>query len=591
MILQSLEEYYSHLATQKDDSGKNAKVPLYGFSSEKISYILLLSKVGEIIEVKSNLSLDKKPRPMPMIVPRPEKRTSGVKPNFLWDKTAYTLGVKLSDNKEIAYSEETFAAFREFHLNFFAGIDNASIQSFCQFLKSWTPESFKLENFPDNFLDTNIVFQIDGDDYYLHEIPLVQKLWAEFLLTQSADKVQCLSDGTYSHPARLHPAIKGIWGGQSSGGAIVSFNKDAFESYEKKQGENAPVSEKSAFAYTTALNYLLNREHHQCLQIGDASTVFWALNPQGEEAVEEEMAFGAILDSVDENQENRELNALLEQVAKGVAFDKLPIKLDPDTNFYILGLAPNASRISIRFWWQNRFSELLKMLTAHFNDLQIKPLPWKKTPSIWQLLIQTVPLRNGEKRKTENIPAQLAGELMRAILTGGLYPRSIYTRILTCIRADGDISGLRVAMLKADLNRRYRKHLLSEEVPMGLDENNTNQAYLLGRLFAVLENIQHAALGDVNASLTDRYFASASTVPFSVFPRLLVGAKNHLSKIRKEKAGWAINLEKLLGKIIYALPAKYAHHLSLEDQGQFTIGYYHQRQDLFNRNSDKGEKE
>jgi CRISPR-associated protein Csd1 len=188
-----------------------------------------------------------------------------------------------------------------------------------------------------------------------------------------------------------------------------------------------------------------------------------------------------------------------------------------------------------------------------------------------------VPQRDGQKAKSDDIPAHLAGELMRSILTGSRYPRSILAQLLTRIRADGHISPLRVAMVKAVLKRDFRKGFTKEETPMSLDVENSNEAYLLGRLFAVLERIQHEAIKNANATIADRYFASASTVPYSVFPRLLAGSKNHLSKIRKQKPGYAVNLDKDMTEIIAKLPSYFSKHLTIDDQGKFTIGYYQQR--------------
>jgi len=222
------------------------------------------------------------------------------------------------------------------------------------------------------------------------------------------------------------------------------------------------------------------------------------------------------------------------------------------------------------------------MLLEHFQDLALDPLPWRTPPSIWRLLSQLAPHRDGQQPKMEDVPSHLAGELMRSILTGKRYPRAILAQLISRFRADGDISGLRVAMVKAVLQREFRKLLTNEVVPMSLDESNNNPAYLLGRLFAVLENIQRSALGDkVNATITDKYYASASTVPYSVYPRLLSGSKHHLSKIRKEKPGWAFNLEKELGEVMSQLPTEFPRHFSIENQGRFSIGYYHQKNKHF----------
>ncbi|MCX8489494.1 MAG: type I-C CRISPR-associated protein Cas8c/Csd1, partial [Cyclobacteriaceae bacterium] len=369
-------------------------------------------------------------------------------------------------------------------------------------------------------------------------------------------------------------------GGQSSGCSIVSFNNEAFESFGKQQGDNAPVSEKAAFAYTAALNYLLRRENGHCISIGDTSTVFWA---QAKDARQEQEAVELVCLFVnppsDEGQ-SKQVRLTLEKISRGKPFQEIAPNIAGDTRFFVLGLAPNASRLSIRYWLNNSLGELGENLSWHWKDMQIEPLPWKleHPPSIWQCLIETAVLH-----KSENIPPQLAGELLRSILTGQRYPRALLVQLVQRMRADGDIKGLRVALIKAVLQRDFRKGFLSEEIPMALKIENAPLAYRLGCLFAVLECIQHGALGDVNASIVDRYYGTASSVPYSVFPRLIASSQNHLSKIRKDKAGFAVNLDKALQALFSDLPVNFPKQLTVEQQGQFAIGYYHQKQSFFTK--------
>jgi len=582
MILQSLDHYYYRLLSETDGAGK-PKVPDYGFSEEKIGWIIVLSREGDWIDLKPHLTTDKKPQPKLMNVPRAEKRTSGIKPNFLWDKTAYTLGVNANPDKAAAktqpflLAEDTFSAFRERHLELLQKEQDDGLRALYQFLVKWQPSRFQDTSVADkiNMLDSNIVFQLDGARRYIHESERARVLWAALLQNDDAETGLCLISGETAPIARLHPAIKGILGGQSSGGAIVSFNKESFESLGKEQGANAPISEQAAFTYTTVLNYLLRRENRHCLTIGDASTVFWAEATDDGNAEAEESFFFDMM-TVTDGEENQKVFDILQQIAKGRPLKEIAPNLHADTRFYILGLAPNASRISIRFWLNTTFGQLAQNLAAHWQDLAIEPCPWQTPPSIWRLLIQTAPLG-----KTENISPVLAGEMTRAVINGTPYPMSLLSQLLARIRADGDANGLRIAMIKAILARKFRKGLIKEGVPMSLDKESTNRAYLLGRLFAVLECIQYQALGDINAGIADRYYGSASAVPFSVFPRLLAGARHHLSRLRKDKPGLAVNLDKDLGEIIAALPQNYPRHFSIDEQGRFSIGYYQQKQSYF----------
>lgn len=589
MILQALNSYYERLADQTDESGV-PRMPPYGFSKEKIGYILVLSVQGKPLDAIPNMTGEKKPRAKAMAVPRPEKRTSGIKANFLWDKTAYALGIIGRQDKTAArawiVTAKTFDSFHDKHLRVLEGTKDAGLLALQRFLHRWQPEGFGASGLPQAMIDQNLVFKLDGDQRYLHERPAAKALWQELLRSDQEKKVPCLVSGQAATPARLHPAIKGIWGGQSSGGSIISFDKKSFESYGKKQGDNAPVSQKATFAYTTALNYLLDRDHGQRVQIGDASTVFWALADQAGQAEAAEMLFAAIVAPPDDEAENHKLSVILTEMAKRRGLAEIRPDLDPNTRFYVLGLAPNASRISIRFWLQGTLGELATRFAEHYDDLSITPVPWHKVPSVWRLLVETA-----VQGKTENISPLLAGEFMRAILAGTPYPMSLLAQLLLRLRADGDVNGYRAAMIKAIIARRHRKNLIQEGVPMALDENNRNVAYLLGRLFAVLERIQGQALGEVNAGISARYYGSASTVPFSVFPRLLSGARHHLGKLGKDRPGSAVYLDKDIGEIVGSLPESYfPRHLSIDDQGRFAIGYYQQKQHYFEKKSETREE-
>ncbi|AGI32649.2 TPA: type I-C CRISPR-associated protein Cas8c/Csd1 [Mannheimia haemolytica] len=582
-MITALTRYYYRLAAQEDRLTGEAKVPSYGFSEEKIGWVLELDSKGNLVNVISNLTEDKKPKPKLMSVPRPEKRTSGIKPNFLWDKTAYVLGIESNPDKATAkdqpinFAEKTFEAFKQYHLDLLADSNDEGLMAIRNFLQQWQPTHFAESICPREILDANVVFKLVGTSGYIHQREAAQTLWTSLLINQSdnAEKGLCLISGKLSPIQRTHPPIKGVFGGQSSGGSIISFNKESFTSFGKEQGSNAPVSEQAAFAYTTALNYLLRTEKHR-LTIGDASTVFWAEADNTTQAEAAEGFFAALMTPPDDEQENQKIFEELQKISKGRPLAEISPELSENTRFYVLGLAPNAARISVRFWLDTTFGQLAKNLSEHWQDLALEPCPWKTPPSIWRLLLQTASLG-----KSENISPVLAGEMARAVISGHLYPMSLLSQLVTRIRADGDINGLRVALMKAVLQRKFRKGFIKEGVPMSLNKESDNQAYLLGRLFAVLERIQSQALGELNAGIADRYYGSASAVPFSVFPRLLSGAKHHLSRLRKDKGGMAVNLDKDLGEIIASLPENFPRHLSIDEQGRFAIGYYHQKQSYF----------
>ena len=584
MILAALNDYYQRLLTQ--DVG----IALPGYSQEKISYVLLLSPEGALVDVQDvRVPAGKKLQPRLLSAPQPEKRTSGVKSNFLWDKTSYVLGVSVKEGGRTAQEHE---AFKALHHELLGDSSDPGLQALLKFLDQWTPEQFLPPLFDAEMLDSNLVFRLDGQLQYLHDTPAAQAIWSRLQGGGDSKEGMCLVTGQRQPLARLHPAIKGVSGAQSSGASIVSFNLESFSSYGKSQGDNAPVSEQAAFAYTTVLNHLLRRDdsNHQRLQIGDASVVFWAEAASAAQAEVAETLFWEMLDPpADDASETERLRQALASVASGRALRELDPELEDDTRLYVLGLAPNASRLSIRFWETGSLHNFARRLAEHFQDLALQPQPWKTAPAMWRLLLATAPSRDG-KSKAEDIPPQLAGELTRAILSGSRYPRSLLNQIIMRLRADGDISGMRVALCKAVLARDLRLGVkgINEEIPMSLDKEASNPGYRLGRLFAVLERAQRGALGgQVNATIRDRYYGAASATPATVFPMLLRNTQNHLAKLRKEKPGLAVTLEKEIGEIIDGLPPQFPRSLRLEDQGRFAIGYYHQSQARFAHSKDE----
>ena len=317
--------------------------------------------------------------------------------------------------------------------------------------------------------------------------------------------------------------------------------------------------------------------------------VFWAQGKDATAAEDFVAFFLGTAEGLDDMQATRRLGDALEHVRKLRPLRELDARLDDDTAIFILGIAPNASRLSIRFWETASLGRFAQRLCDHYHDLQLTPLPWNRPPSPQLLALQTAPVYGEKgKPKAEDISPLLAGELARAILAGTRYPRSLLGNIVMRFRADGQIRQLRVALCKAvlardaRLKRKQDPTSTKEGPPVSLDTGNTDPGYLLGRLFSSLENLQRAALGSqVNATIRDRYYGAASATPASIFPVLLRNAQNHLGKLRKHRPGHAVNIEKEIGLIIYALPPQFPRSLPIEEQGRFAIGYYHQTQSRF----------
>jgi CRISPR-associated protein Csd1 len=393
----------------------------------------------------------------------------------------------------------------------------------------------------------------------------------------------CLVSGEDSEIQRLHSSIKGVWGAQSSGANIVSFNLRAFESYgkEEKQGENAPVGKRAAFAYTTALNHLLQKDSTQRMQVGDASTVFWA---SAQSSFED--AFSSYFSEApkdDPDRGTRAVKALYESVKQG----SINVSSE-ETRFFVLGLAPNAARISIRFWQTGTVREFSQRILEHFNDIAIDHAPYEPPyPSLFRLLASTA-----LQGKADNIPPNLGGDTMRAILAGLPYPETLLLSALRRIRAERVVSYPRAALIKGCINRKTRRDnpASEEELHVSLDLANTTIGYRLGRLFAALEKVQEEASPGLNATIRDRYYGAASSTPVTVFSNLLKLNKHHLAKI--ENRGRAVNFEKLIGEITDAVDGRagFPNHLSIGDQGRFSIGYYHQKQAFYAKKPAEGDQ-
>ena len=585
-ILSSLASVYGRLLERGD-------VPPFGYSLEKISYLVSLNRDGRpaIDPVDIREPKGRKLLPRRMVVPQPPKRTSGIAPNYLWDKTSYVLGVTAGAGKR---TSQEHAAFVECHNQWLAGSDDPGLLALRAFLDWWQPTFLADLGWPEEMKDQNIIFALEEerlDGVCLHDRPAAQAIWARLQTDEDAARSVCLVTGERAPVARLHPSIKGVWGAQSAGASIVSFNLDAFTSYGHEQGDNAPVSETAAFAYVAALNHFLERDSGHVVQIGDTSTVFWA---DGSDAPVAEAiyagifagAHGATADSaIDESVEAKKVGTILEKIRQGRPVSDFLPDLPDGVRFHVLGLAPNAARLSVRFYVEDDFAVIAERYARHVARLRVEPPPKDPAPPMWRLLVETAILR-----KSENVRPNLAGEWMRAILTDAPYPLTLMSSVLERLRADGAVNALRVGILKSVLIRNFRK-TLKGEVPVSLDMECREPGYLLGRLFAVYEQVQKAALGrNVNATIKDKYYGSASSQPRKVFPHLDRGSAPHLSRIGKQRSGQRRNLEVWISGITEMMSPEedpFPAHLPGRQQALFALGYYHQHNEFYPSKTDK----
>jgi len=576
MIIQALNEQYEQLRKIYPE-----RVPSLGFAIIKAHFCIVLDRDGAY--VTDEYLKDGDGEVLSTIAPMAAGGSCEVAPNFMWDNTSYVLGVD-SKGKE-KHTLQCWQAFKAFHRKISDSVDDAGLVALVNFLDAWKPENIESLKYANDIKKGgNIIFRFDGEREYFHKRKSVQAEWEKIFRERFSKEISmCLVTGIQKPIARTHPTINsgkdGVWNAQSRGGSLVSFNEDSFRSYSKAQSFNAPVSEEAAFNYATALNYLLQRDNRQRIQIGDTTTVFWA---EGKTPV---VGFLKYILDPDENSPNISgLRNFLEAVREG---RKPELSDTENLKFYILGISPNRSRLSIRFWYVSSVEDISKKIGQHFSNLQIDRAydDEPEYPGLWRLLIETLPKRGGQKRKSEDISPLLAGAFARAILTGCMYPTSLVAQVIERLRADGDISYYRAALIKAYLvrsNRILKKN--QKEVSMSLDKEQRNTGYLLGRLFAVLEKAQKDAIPGANATIKGRFYGSASATPSVVFPQLLRLAQHH---IQKSQYGGLI--EKSIEEIteyVQVFPA----HLNLEDQGMFALGYYHQKPEMYKKTEKKEEE-
>lgn len=587
MILQALTAYYEQLVRQ-------GKLSAPGWDdSFKVSYELRLNDAGQLVSVfdlRTETKMGKKTvlAPRAMRVPAHEKRSSGIAANFLCDNSSYLLGADEKGKPERAV--ECFKACAKLHHAILDGVDSPAARALLAYFDRWDPAQaathpLLAEQWKEITGNANLIFGYEAADHshsFVNDDPTIQNAWQAHYNDRSADSDigQCLITGKYAPIERTHPNISGVPGAQSSGAALVSFNAPAFCSYGHEQGDNAPVSKYAAFAYTTALNRLLADRSH-CKHVGDTTILYWAEN--AEPVYQDAMSmflFGA--DEAAGIQES-DVQAALKRLSAGQTVPFLGKELSHDQHFYLLGLAPNAARLSVRFFLRDTFGSFAQNLQKHAEEMEIDCSEKEKfrTLPIWAVVNETARTVPGQPAKPS---PQLAGDLLRAVLTGGRYPATLLNGVTLRIRAEQAVTRGRAAVIKAYYLRNYPTELNKEVYTVCLNET-TNVPYLLGRLFSVLEAVQKAANPGINTTIKDRYFNAACATPGMAFPTLLRLSQKHLQKLND---GLATHYDKQITALMAQLPESgFPARLSLPDQGKFTIGYYHQTQKRFAKKNEE----
>lgn len=578
MILQALADYYEQLVVEHPN-----RVARPGWCSRQVAFMLELSPDGELVGV---IPSDEK-RGWTRTVPEQVKRTVGIAANLLCDNATYLLGIDAKDKPERAC--QCFEAAKERHLAFLADVDSPAAAAVRGFFETWEPavaaEDPAVATAGETLLaGGNLVFRVNGCEVL--EDPAIADAWdgAYLLPSDDATVMTCLVSGEKAPIARLHPSIKGVMGAQAMGASLVGFNARAFESYghDEEQGLNAPVSERTTFAYATALNYLLSdRKHH--VRLGDTTVVYWAdKNDDACVEVMHDFLDARPRESSGAQGIESDPDQLIDDVMTKLACG-LPLEgVDLDANFFVLGLAPNAARLSVRFFQRNAFGDVLDNLRRHYDRLDVARAPYEKkylTP--YRLLAET----ENPNAKQAAATSVLGGALMRSILGDLPYPEALYENTILRVRATQDnderhthkVTRGRAAIIKAYLIKNCGK-----EVTVGLDENNESKSYALGRLFAVLEQTQEMAAWldqqKLNATIGSRFFNSACATPEAVFPTIMKLNQSHLDKLRKagKDRCYAREIAKLCERI-ETLPKRHTNR----EQGEFILGYWCQRQTRF----------
>ena len=567
MILQALARYY-------DDLLQQGKISAPGWTKVKISYALdigLDGQLKQVIPTRQDETVGKKTvqRPQEMVLPAPIKKTSGASSNFLWENSGYLLGIK--QKEEPQRSLKCFETARELHHALLDGVDSPNAKAILRFFDSWRPEEAAQHPMLSGELDEitaggNLVFRIEGT--YPQEDSRIREAWDKARNSSSKDavKMQCLITGQEDEIVAVHPSIKGVRDAQSSGAALVSFNAPAFCSYGHEQNYNAPVGKHAAFAYTAALNHLLS-DRNSVQHIGDTTVVCWA---EGAEEAYQNLAQFALFGQEMPGLTDNDLRAALKRLANGLPCDDLGV--DPKRPFYVLGLAPNAARLSVRFFLHDSFGKLMKNVNDHYDRMEIVRPSFDKQEilPLWLMLRETVNLNSRDKAPS---PA-MAGATVRAVFSGGPYPASLLEAVMLRIRAESSVTRGRAAIIKAYYLKNPHSDCPKEVLTVSLNEASNNPAYVLGRLFSIYENVQQAANRGIKATIKDKYFNSAAAMPASIFPVLNNLYQKHLRKLspglRKYFDNQVVELKSKLGE-------SYPVRMTLAQQGAFDLGYYHQR--------------
>ena len=587
MILNALCEYYDMLA---NDERHN--ISKYGYEKTDFYYTIVITESGELYSIVPHVIDKKKDKPKSAIMPK-NMKISGIASSPVCDNLTYLFGVS-GKKKDREINEKKFNAAKDLHLDLFSGGVSREAKAIVNFFTKWDiTKIWENEHILSAASETgneafsgNGVFTLIGETKYFHNCEEIVDIWKaendRRSVLDNTEAGQCAIIGDNLPISRSHAKLSGVRGAQATGAALISFNEESYCSYGFSQSVNSRVSLEAEFKYTTMLQYLLDNRDSK-LYLGDDTTVFWASSPQKEYS---DLFWGLIDGIAEENDEKHVedkntinmVKSILKTGSQGI-YTHDPT-FDTGVKYSILGLAPNAGRISVRYFYQNTVAQFCDNIHKYHQETQIytvdtTAVPAKKYIKSRDLLFATIS-KNASDKKVNPL---LGGATMRAIITGHKYPQILFTQILLRIKTEKFINQTRAAAIKAILLRNYEINKHIKEIDMYLNEESKNNAYNLGRVFAYLEVIQrNASGGTLNATIKDKYFATACANPGVVFPTLLKLAQHHLAKIE----GNFLNIE--LGKCLSMIENEnFPKSQSIDQQGSFILGYYQQIQKIYTK--------
>jgi CRISPR-associated protein Csd1 len=586
MILEALVKYYEKLSSEN-------RIPRYGWSESKISYAIELDENGNFLRLQSlkqEAVRGKKTVAVPrqIVLPAAVKKSSGIVPNFLFGNVAYMLGTDKDTEKAKARAILTYNACKELHIELLGKVDHVVAKAILAYFNNYQIVDLndpRLSPFADDLIKgANLCFMMNG--VFAQDIVEIQKVWNDHFSADEdiklEDQMIDLITGERITPMAIHPAIKGVSGAQSSGASLISFNAPADCSYGREQNLNAPVGKYASFAYTSAMNYLLSRDNDGLCRyskmIGDTTLIFWSEN--AEESYQELLS--GLLDGTNERITDDVLKSAVASICAGNRIDWNTVKIDRNNKFYLIGIAPNAARLSIRFAYCNTFGTIIENIDSHYQRMKmIKPsVEQSNVIPLWQVVRETA----DPNLQNKNPSPQLSEDILKTIITGINYPTSMYEQIELRIRADRNVNWRRASIIKAYFIKNKNSEVNKEVLTVELNEDTVYLPYVLGRLFSLLEEIQSNANPGINATIKDRYFTSACATPSVIFPILLNLSEKHLRKMNEgSRKHYSQQLQNMLAKITETYPV----HLTLDEQGVFQLGYYHQTQKRFTKKTEE----